>query len=705
MDTSEYMPMFLAETREHLEQLNLTIVKLEEDPTDRATVEEIFRIAHSLKGMSATMGFSNIAELTHHMEDVFELLRQRSSGLPSEAIDTVFACLDALSAAAESIEADGQESLDPAPLVSRLRGLVRPRTAEQEMARNGGVDEPSRAAVEAARAAGVRVLFVRVALVKDVMMPAVRAHMVLAGLSDHGEVLGSVPDPEGLEQFQGREISAWVASDHEDEAIIRNLSSVSEVATVTVADVTDPDQDAAPPAVAPEPEAAPVAVEPEPAPVAIEPEPAPVAVEPEPMPVAAAPTPAEREKPADTQTKATRTVRVDAERLDALMHSMGELVIHRTAVEALTANLEVEGLQHAVQELTRSSQALQAMVMQVRMIPVDVVFLRFPRLIRDLASKLGKDVKLELVGSETELDRTVVDALGDPLVHLVRNAVDHGLELPDARVDAGKPRHGTIEIAARHAGGSVVIAVRDDGKGIDPAAVARKACSLGMIDADAAAVLDMRGAVELLFSPGFSTAETTSDISGRGVGMDAVRAKIRQLGGEVVIDSKQGEGTLAQIRLPLTLAIVSALQVDVAGAPFAIPLDRIERTLRLSEQTVRSVAGRPMLVLEDGVLPLLDGTAVFGRETGSQHEFVVIIRAQDRRLALAVDDLVGQRELVTRPLPEIVSDGEPVSGGAALADGRIALIVDCDALAADKAMAGGVTNADPSGRGPLRLAA
>jgi two-component system, chemotaxis family, sensor kinase CheA len=676
MDTSEYMPMFLAEAREHLEQLNLVIVRLEEDPKDQATVEEIFRIAHSFKGMSATMGFAKIAELTHNMEDVFELLRQRTSGLPSEAIDTVFACLDALSAATDAIETDGQEELDPAPLVKRLRSLVRPRTPEQEVQRAGGIDAPNHAAVQAAREAGARVLRVRVDLTEDVMMPAVRAHMVLAALSDHGDVLGSMPAPEGLEQFAGREIDAWVASDHEDATITENLGSISEVATVTVTDVTKPDTPPAPEAVAkptPEPAEAPA-----PAPVAEAPAetivPAPAATP--------APAKAAADKPADAN-KATRTVRVDAERLDALMHSMGELVIHRTAVEALTANLEVEGLQQAVQELTRSSQALQAMVMQVRMIPVDVVFLRFPRLIRDLSTKLGKEVKLELIGSETELDRTVVDALGDPLVHLVRNAIDHGLESPDDRIAAGKTRQGTIQIAARHAGGSVVIEVRDDGNGINPKAVAKKALSLGMIDEDAAANIDMRGAVELLFTSGFSTAETTSDISGRGVGMDAVREKIRQLGGEVVIESTPGQGTTAQIRLPLTLAIVSALQVDVSGVPFAIPLDRIERTLRLSEQTVRSVAGRQMLVLEDGVLPLLDGAEVFRRDTVGEHEFVVIIRAQDKRLALAVDDLVGQRELVTRPLPEIVSDGEPVSGGAALADGRIALIVDCDALAAD----------------------
>jgi two-component system chemotaxis sensor kinase CheA len=658
MDTSEYMPMFVAESREHLEQLNLAIVRLEENPKDRPTVEEIFRIAHSLKGMSATMGFSRIAELTHEMEDVFELLRQRTNGLPAEAIDTVFACLDALSAAVEAIEVDGQESLDPAPVVARLRSLVRPRTPEQEMARVGIADPLDHAAVIAAQEAGARVLRVRVALSPEVLMPAVRAHMVLVALADHGEILASSPPPDGVEQFQGSQIDAWVASDHENETIAANVGAVSEVLTVEVTAVPAGGGPAAATSGGP---------------------PAPHAVE----AAKRAPAPAET----TVKTTQTRTVRVDAERLDALMHSMGELVIHRTAVEALTANLEIEGLQHAVQELTRSSQSLQAMVMQVRMIPVDVVFLRFPRLIRDLSTKLQKEVKLELVGSETELDRTVVDALGDPLVHLVRNAVDHGLEGPEDRLAAGKPRQGTVQIAARHAGGSVVIEVRDDGNGIDPHAIARKALSLGMIDEDAAAAIDIRGAVELLFTSGFSTAEATSDISGRGVGMDAVREKIRQLGGEVVIDSTPGAGTLAQIRLPLTLAIVSALQVDVSGAPFAIPIDRIERTLRLSEQTVRSVAGKPMLVLADGVLPLLDSAEVFGHEAVADHEFVVIIRTQDRRLALAVDDLVGQRELVTRPLPEIVSDGEPVSGGAALADGRIALIVDCDALAAENSVA------------------
>ena len=285
-------------------------------------------------------------------------------------------------------------------------------------------------------------------------------------------------------------------------------------------------------------------------------------------------------------------------------------------------------------------------------------------------------------------------------MHLVRNALDHGLEPPDERLAAGKPEIGVLEIAARHAGGSVVIEVSDDGRGIDAAAVARKGVKLGLIDEDAAATIDMRGAVELLFSPGFSMAEELSDISGRGVGMDVVRTKIRELGGEVVLDSTPGTGTTAQIRLPLTLAIVSALQVDIAGAPFAIPLDRVERTLRLDPQMVRSVAGRKVLVLEDGVLPLLEGARTFGRVPISEHELIVIVRGADRRLGLAVDELVGQRELVTRPLPSVVSDGEPVSGGAVLADARIALIIDCDAMASRILAAGppaGPVLANPSG--------
>jgi two-component system chemotaxis sensor kinase CheA len=335
-----------------------------------------------------------------------------------------------------------------------------------------------------------------------------------------------------------------------------------------------------------------------------------------------------------------------------------------------------------MQNLTRSSHALQSMVMQVRMIPVEAVFMRFPRLVRDLSTKLGKQVDLQLVGKDTELDRTVVDALGDPLVHLVRNSLDHGLEGPDDRVAAGKPATGILEISAQHAGGNVVITVRDDGRGIDPRKVAEKAAERGLIPPEAVESIDAARAIELLFSPGFSTAEVTSDISGRGVGMDAVRAAIRGLGGEAIMTSELGQGTTAQIRLPLTLAIMAALIVEADDRPFAIPLDRIERTVRIPDHAVRSVAGAKMLVLSDGVLPIIDASERYGGSPATDAEYAVVVRGGNERFAVAVTRLVGQHELVTRPLPPEVADGAALSGAAVLSDGQIALIVDCDAIAA-----------------------
>ena len=651
MDTAQYLPMFMAEAREHLQELNLAVVRVEETPDDRETVDEIFRIAHSLKGMSATMGFEGMASLTHHMEDVFELLKQRRGGLDRAAIDVLLECLDALEAAVDSIEADGTEHLDPAALNDRLQALVRAPEEEAAAAEESGA--PDAAALAAAAAAtGTRVVHLTVTLSDDTLMPSVRAYMVLAALGEHGELVAAAPHHDDVESFDGRVVEAWLVSEHEDEAVLTTVRAVPDVAGAVAAEF---DASAAAPVAAPEPVVAP-------------------------EPVAAAEPVVGTEPVAVAEPAPAATVRVDAERLDALMHSMGELVVHRTLVESLAAHADVPGLSQAMQELTRSSQALQAMVMQVRMIPVDAVFMRFPRLVRDLSSKLGKDVELKLVGKDTELDRTVVESLGDPLVHLIRNSLDHGLEPPEDRAAAGKPKAGTLEISARHAGGNVVIEVRDDGRGIDPVKVGKRAVERGLITAEAAEALDGKGAAELLFLPGFSTAEVTSDISGRGVGMDAVRTMIRELGGEVTLTSELGRGTTAQIRLPLTLAIMAALLVEAGGQPFAIPLDRVERTLRLADQTVRSVAGQRMLVLRDGVLPLLDGAHALGGARATDAEHAVIVRGQDRRLALAVTRLVGQRELVTRPLPSDVADRAAVSGGAVLSDGRIALIVDCDAV-------------------------
>ncbi len=605
MDVAEYLPMFIAESREHLEGLGLAVVRIEERPDDRATIDEIFRIAHSLKGMSATMGYDAIAQLTHAMEDVFELLRRRRDGLGRDAVDVLLACIDALEAAVDRIDAGGAEDLDPATLVDRLRALVR--------------EEGPAGAVHVA-----------VRLADDAEMPAVRAFMVLGEAAEHGALERSEPDAEALDGFAGDTIEIWIRTDDPD-ALLAALAALPDVAGTLLA-TTEP--------VAPAPEPA--------------------------------PGPARR---------TAGVVRVPAARLDDLLHAMGELVVQRTHVEALVAQAGVPGLGQAMAELTRSAQALQELVMGVRMVPVEAVLLRLPRLVRDLASRLGKEVDLELVGQDTELDRTVVDAIGDPLVHLVRNALDHGLEPPEERVAAGKPARGRLTVAARQAGGGVVIDVRDDGRGVDPARVARKAAERGLIDTAEVAGVDPARAAELIFTPGFSTAEHMSEVSGRGVGMDAVRAKVRDLGGDVRLRSEHGAGSHVEIRLPLTLAILRALLVRSAGGTFAIPLDRVDRTVRLADHVVRPVRARPVLLLDGQALPMVGAAAALAGDAAPDGAFAVVLRgASDATVALQVDALVGQRELVVRPLPEELATDAPVSGAAVLSDGDVALIVDADRL-------------------------
>lgn len=657
MDTSEYMPMFLAECREHLQELNLTVVRLEESPEDRATLDEIFRAAHSLKGMSATMGFDGIARLTHQMEDVFELLRQRTSAIPAAVVDVVLECLDALGAAIDAIDETGAETIEPDPLIDRLKHLVRAQDSADAAEAAAAAEHHPHPVVVPELADGERLVEVAVTLTDDVMMPAVRAYMVLAALREHGTVVASVPSEEELDGFDGRGLTVTLVASTEDRELAEAVRTVDDVGAVTVID-------AAQAQAAREAESA--------------------------AKVTVLPTAGDGGTAASgtggSGAKASSTVRVDAERLDQLMHFMGELVVQRTLVESLAAQAGVPGLAQAVQELTRSSHALQSMVMQIRMIPVEAVFLRFPRLVRDVSSKLGKHVDLQIVGQETELDRTVVDALGDPLVHLVRNSLDHGLESPEDRVAAGKDATGTLQIAARHGGGSIIISVRDDGRGVDPRKVAERALSRGLITAEQAETLDVEDAVELLFAPGFSTAETVGDLSGRGVGMDAVRTKIRALGGEVLVTSAPGEGTVAEIRLPLTLAIMSALLVEADGEPYGIALNRVQRTMRVADQTIRSVAGAPMLLLDDDAIPVLSASDAFGHPVDDparprdEDTHIVLVHVGGRLVALSCSKLIGQRELVTRPLPPEVGHGTALSGAAVLPNGDIVLLADCDAL-------------------------
>ncbi len=540
INDSEYIELFLAEARENLETLNTAIVGVEADPTDTANVDVVFRVAHSVKGMAATMGYDHIAHLTHAMEDVFALLRERAGGLHREAIDVLFECMDMLSKMVDEVAENGESRTDPTALESDLRGLLRDR------------DDSAGPEVRAA---------VAEAVVGDVLVPDQPADLVGAAVKD-------------------------------------------------------------------------------------------------------------------AQSRAT--VRVEAARLDTLLHMIGELVVRRSAVEQLAIENGDTRLVAAVGELTRASQSVQDMVMRVRMVPIDTAFARLPRLVRDLSHQLGKEVHLEIEGRDTELDRTAVDALVEPLMHLVRNAIDHGVEMPEDRKQAKKPEVGNLLIAARHEGGEVVIAITDDGAGIDTEAVVAHARERGIIGTDA---VDSDQAIELLFTPGFSTRAEVTDVSGRGVGMDAVRSAVRGFGGDVSVRSEYGKGTTTELRMPLTLAILPALVVKAGGDSYALQLDRVDRTFKLEEVTLTTTVGQPVVIFDEGAMPVVNLAESFNRESAfGTPQFMVTVRSADRQLALVVDEMVGRRELVTRPVPERIRRDSPVSGGAVLASGEIAFIVDCEEL-------------------------
>ena len=537
MDTSEYLGMFLAESREHLQTLNLAVIRIEEAPDDSDTIDEIFRIAHSLKGMSATMGFARMAALTHKMEDVFEMLRGRTGALERRVIDVLLECLDALEGAVEAIERDGDEQLDPTA-ADRPSGRARRRRSPHRSPRPSAAEPAATPEAVAAYAADVPLLHVSVRLAADVMMPAVRAYMVLAAVADHGETIWSSPTPDEVGRVQRRR-GRGVGGHRPRRRDGRGRRPRRPRHRRHHGDRRRP----APPRPPRRPPARPTRPSASPSPP---------------------PAPPHRCRPRRHARRTSATVRVDAVRLDQLMHLMGELVVHRTRVESLAQGAPIEGLAEAVGDLTRSSQALQALVMQVRMIQVDAVFMRFPRLVRDLSAKIGKQVDLILTGRDTELDRTVVDALGDPLVHLVRNSLDHALEPPAERAAAGKPVTGVLELVRPPRRRQRVITVRDDGRGIDPGRVARKAVERGLHRRRRGRDRSTCPApIELLFAAGLL--DRRADERHLRPRRRHGRRPHRPCAASAAtssMTSEQGVGTTVQVRLPLTLAIMPALLVE-----------------------------------------------------------------------------------------------------------------------------------------------
>lgn len=678
MDTNQYMDMFLDESHEHLQSLNEGLLSLEENSDDVSVVNEIFRNAHTLKGMSATMGYNKIAELTHEMEDVLDLIRKEQLKLNEDIIDTLFKCLDSLEQMINSVgDGEAEDVVDVTDLVAKLssisKGTPMPKAADAtaKAAPQEAADSPSivltdidKDVLKQAKESGMIGVHVQVTLAATCLLKSARSYMVMNALDELGDVIKSVPPAEDLEQekfdhtFDVLLITAAEVKDVEEA-----LESISEIekVSVNVVDTEAKGEEKATPAEAPKAaEAKPQAKAPVKTP---------------------AKAPAKKEaskKDAAHHKHQSQSVRVDIDKLDTLMNLMGELVINKVRLEQIGQTHRLAELTETLEQMDRVTTDLQNIVMKVRMVPVSAVFNRFPRMVRDVSKELNKEINLTIEGEETELDRTVIDEIGDPIMHLLRNSLDHGVEHPDDREAKGKPRTGEVGLIARHEGNNVVIMVTDDGAGINADVIRRKAVEKGMISQEDADKLDDADAVRLIFLPGFSTADKITDISGRGVGMDVVRSKIEALSGHVDVETKIDEGSVFKIKLPLTLAIIQAMLVKVQEEMYAIPLGSIDSTINIQPTDIKTVRNKEVIVLRGEIIPIIrmEETLQVPHVKDSDEIFVVVVHAGEAKAGIVVDNLIGQQEIVIKTLGNLFAGLKMFSGATVLGDGRVALILD-----------------------------
>ena len=676
---NQYMDMFLDESHEHLQSLNEGLLRLEENMEEISVVNDIFRNAHTLKGMSATMGFAKIAELTHEMEDVLDLVRKEQLKLNEDIMDTLFKCLDSLEQMVDSVgNGEAEDVVDVSDLVAKLSSISKgtPPPAAAPVAGGAaaapaagdasggagsdlGIDDIDLDVMKKAKDAGMNVFHVKVTLMESCVLKAARSVMVMHALDEIGDVIKSVPPAEDLEQEKfERSFDIVLATASDAEAVTNAVDTVSEIEDIGVEEL-DPDALAKPA---------------EPAPAAAAPAAAAAAPK-----KAAAPAKKEGAKAAAPKKQhQSQSVRVDIEKLDTLMNLMGELVINKVRLEQIGQTHRMSDLMETLEQMDRVTGDLQNIVMKVRMVPVSAVFNRFPRMVRDVSKELGKEINLTIEGEETELDRTVIDEIGDPIMHLLRNSLDHGVESPDAREAKGKPRVGEVGLIARHEGNNVVIMITDDGAGIDASKIRRKAVEKGMITQDEADRLDDADAVRLIFLPGFSTAEQITDISGRGVGMDVVRSKIEALSGHVDVETHIDEGSVFKIKLPLTLAIIQAMLVRVQEEMYAIPLTSIDSTVNIEPTDIQTIQNKEVIVLRGEIIPIvrMEEALQVPHVKDSEELFVVVVHAGEAKAGIVVDNLIGQQEIVIKTLGNLFAGLKLFGGATVLGDGRVALILD-----------------------------
>jgi two-component system chemotaxis sensor kinase CheA len=703
MDVSQYLSVFLDEAKEHLQSLNDNIMILEQDPENEDCINEIFRSAHSMKGMAGTMGYTRMQNLTHDMEDVFSDVRAGKIKIKSADIDVLLQCLDAIQGYVDNITENQDEGTDEHKDIIKSLADIRnggagggdeaPAAAPAEAAASteaapaadgpaegadGSTDyrairlDPSvKSTLEEAKSQGKKIYGVTVHIQESCILKAARGFLVFKGLEEIGEIAVSDPNTQDIEDEKfDFSFSLILITDESKEKVEEIVKAVSEVEGCECGEF--------------DPSGAKSSEEKDEAPAAApaDNKPAPAAAPAAKTPAPAAGGAAGGKKPVGKPV-VNRTVRVDIEKLDVLMNLVSELIIAKNSLISAANTTGVSNVNEQIEYLESVTTNLHESVMKVRMVPIESVLQKFPRMIRDLNKTLNKKMELTMTGEDTEMDRTVVDEIGDPLMHLIRNSADHGIESADLRAQRGKPEVGQIFLHAFQDGNSVVIEVGDDGNGIDAEAVKNKAIEKGVVTPEQAALLTEKQCVELLFHPGFSTAKQVSEISGRGVGLDVVKSKVESLSGEVSVKTKLGEGSTWIIRLPLTLAIIQALMVIIGEEKYAIPLDSIQSIEDVSPSEVKFVENKEVINLRGSVLPLIRLNQVLDTEsTKSPDEdmVVVIARKGDQLAGLVIDELMGQQEIVIKPLGRYTNKCKLISGATILGDGEIALILDTNSI-------------------------
>ncbi|WHX92835.1 chemotaxis protein CheA [Peribacillus simplex] len=678
MDMNQYLEVFIEESKEHLQTCSEQLLVLEKNPEDLSIVNDIFRSAHTLKGMSATMGYEDLANLTHKMENVLDAIRNSQIALSPELFDVIFLAVDDLEAMVMSIAEGGDGKRNVKDVVHQLEMIEKGElpfsstiaeiaaasaVLEKKEMIAGEYDEFEWTVLQQSKDQGFNSFELSIGLREDCLLKAARVFMVLEVLEKSGEVIKSHPPVELLEEEQfDQQFTVTMVTTESGEEIKKKIMKVTEVDQVVVnalnlegmRHAANSNEDKVTEILKQESNNGLLPTDND-----------------------------DKKKQEPVKPASSKTIRVNIERLDILMNLFEELVIDRGRLDQISSDLDNQELHETVERMSRITSDLQTIVLNMRMVPVETVFNRFPKMVRQLARDLNKKVNLEINGAETELDRTVIDEIGDPLVHLIRNAMDHGIETTEERLAKGKNEKGKIQLKAYHSGNHVFIEIEDDGAGINKDRVLNKALSNGILTKETAATLTDKQIYELIFASGFSTAETISDVSGRGVGLDVVKNTIESLGGSVTIDSKENEGSIFLIQLPLTLSIISVMLVAIQNEKYAIPLSSIIETAIIKKADIMNAHNQQVIDYRGKVLPLLFLKDIFEVPINQEEEeslSVVIVRKGDKLAGLVVDSFIGQLEIVLKSLGNYLTSAFAISGATILGDGQVALIIDCNTL-------------------------